>query len=290
VAAYMARIAEVLIESNVKWTAVSNGREQDVAGGLTVRFVPRRDATEPAPDEALMYVEHLPEDPAAIALHLFNAREVTESVRMSRLPPPPVPAFAPIRANGAPESAKTNGTTHTGALGHGSVEERARPWAKPEPEPIADAEDPAIMTQGLGIVGVIEKSDAAEPLAAATDWATEFKKNERKQRKQTATALVATALFILLFGGLAVVWVVSAPTPHEEATDSSATVMRSAAAAPLPPQTNQVNAVPSASAAMTNAPSGTAVTIPTAIIKPTSTGKTKKNAPKKDGQKDPWDF
>lgn len=149
-----------------------------------MRFVPRRDVTGPAPDEAQLYVEYLPEEPAEIAAQLFNARDSAQSGRASRVPPPP--GFGPSRTNGA-----------------------------------SDIEDPAVRTRGLGIVGVVEKKDAAEPSFASTDWAAELKKNERKQRKLTAAALVATALFILVFGGLAVVWVGTDPHAHEMSNDSA---------------------------------------------------------------------
>lgn len=279
-AACMARLAEVLIESNVKWTAVSNGREQDVPGGLTVRFVPRREATDASADEALMYLEHVPENPAEIAAQLFNAHEAAQDVRMSRLPPPPVPLAG--RANGSSDTSNMNGSAHAGASARSIVEEYARPWARPEPEP--EAEQPVISTHGMGIVSVVEKKDASGSLESSTDWATEYKKTERKQRKQTATALVATAVFILVFGGLAVLWFSSTPTPHEETTDSSALApKRSAIAAPLPAPTPPVTAAPSASATSTGLmriPSETAV-VPTTKVqaKPAATSKKKKNDP-----------
>lgn len=262
----MARIAEVLIESDIKWTAISNGREQDVPGGLTVRFVPRREAVDASPDEVLLYAEQMPTEPSAIA-YLFNAREVTDNPRMSRLPPPQLPS----RANGSTELARANGAAH--GSGHSPSEERSRPWARVEVEPKEQiVEDSA--TQGMGIVGVVEKKESSDPLVAATDWASEFKKNERKQRKQSTNALMATVLFIVLFGGLALLWVISTPKPTtDEATMPSATVSaKSTPAAPGPSASSSSTnpALPSATAsastvAAPNASSGIVTTQPDTI-------------------------
>lgn len=72
----MARIANVLVESDVKWTAISNGREQDVPGGVTVRFVPQRDVMVEAADVVVMRIQDVPEKPVDIAAQLFHAYEV----------------------------------------------------------------------------------------------------------------------------------------------------------------------------------------------------------------------
>lgn len=214
-AACMARITEVLLESNIKWTAVSNGREQDVSGGLTVRFVPRREATEASADEVLLYLEHVPDQPSEIATHLFNAHEVNAGPRLSRLPPPPPAAMN--RPAGNHETSKADGIAHHGfdvAHGaHAAGENAVKPWERLEPKEAEVSEPPELRTQGLGIVAVVEKKDTSDGLGAATEWASEYKKNERKQRKQTATALAATVLFILIFGGLALIMLLSAPKP-----------------------------------------------------------------------------
>jgi hypothetical protein len=72
----MTRIANVLVESDIKWTAISNGREQDVLGGVTVRFVPLRDAMVEAADVVVTRLEDVPEKPADLAAQLFHAHEV----------------------------------------------------------------------------------------------------------------------------------------------------------------------------------------------------------------------
>ncbi len=210
IAGCMARFAEVLIESDIKWTAVSTGREQDVPGGLTVRFVPRREAVDALADEVLLYVEQMPTEPAEIAF-LFNAHEVTDNPRMSRLPPTQLPN----RPNGSSELSQSNGKSYR--TGRGPSEEHSRPWAKVEAEPKSvNGEHPAAKAAGLGIVEVVEKVDLGESIVAPTDWAAEHKKNERQRDKQSTKALIATMLFVLVFGGLALVWVLSEPKPIED--------------------------------------------------------------------------
>ncbi|MRG98045.1 hypothetical protein [Polyangium spumosum] len=214
----MARIANVLVESDIKWTAISNGREQDVVGGLTVRFVPRREATAEPADVVLMYLEQVPEDPAEIAAQLFNAHEV----RISQMPD--------LRMNWRfvqEQQAKQNGVTTghgaaagtataTGSNGIGSVRpgpmEGARPWAQPVEVPAA--EEPA----GLGgLVQVVEKAEAAPGLGLGlpqVDLAAELKK---KQRRSQFTTLIGVGVFIAVMGVIAAVWIGSAPTvPVEE--------------------------------------------------------------------------
>lgn len=283
----MARIAEVLIESDVKWTAISNGREQDIPGGLTVRFVPMREATGAAADEALLYLEQLPTDAASIALQLFNAREVTQQPRMSRLPPAPVlAAQSQARPAGPHEYANTNGST----AAPGAYEDRARPWETREPEPAPAAGATEASTQGLGIVDVVEKKETSETQQAPTEWASEYKKNERKQRKQTATALVATAAFILVFGGLAVLWVASAPDdPNQKAESNTPARPNSAAAAtsPLPPATTAASTT--AAPAESTAPSMNAPSVAMSAMNGTITapGLTIKTPTAKPGSKTP---
>ncbi len=269
----MARFAEVLIESDIKWTAVSNGREQDVPGGLTVRFLPRHDATEAAADEVLLYLEHVPENPADIAF-LFNAREAGTLSRMSALPP------APVALRAMAESAKSNGSS--GPSGAAPRDAGRRPWAEPAEAPAA--EDAAVRPEGLGIVAVVEKKhEAADLQVAPTDWTAEYKKNERKQRKDTTRALVATVVFALFFGLLAVMWIASAPDKSalEPTVASVSGPAKNATASPGPTTTNTASTVPvpTASENATNAPSAAPsgpMTLPPETVKVTPTGKAKK--------------
>jgi hypothetical protein len=131
VAYHMARIASVLVESDLRWTAISTGREQDLMGGTSVRFVSEREAVQEADDVVLMHINQIPSEPAEIARLLFGAQEV----RLSQTPDFRLKwrhmgehAGAPMPAS--PDSAKT------------------RPWVKPEEsekhpeiEPAAESSD-----------------------------------------------------------------------------------------------------------------------------------------------------
>jgi len=75
-----ARIAAVLVESDIRWTVISNGREADVPGGVSVRLLPVRDLGPE--EESVIRLEDVPLEPEAIARQLFGA----EPVRASRIP------------------------------------------------------------------------------------------------------------------------------------------------------------------------------------------------------------
>ncbi|TKC99499.1 hypothetical protein [Polyangium fumosum] len=273
----MARIANVLVESDVKWTAISNGREQDVVGGLTVRFVPRREATAEPADVVLMYLEQVPEDPAEIAAQLFNAHEV----RISQMPD--------LRMNWRyvqGQQAKQNGTgtghgagTATTSNGVGSVrpgpmpmEERARPWAQPAEAPAA-AEDPAIKTAGLGgLVQVVEKAAAPGLVLPQPDLAAELK---TKQRKQQFSTLIGVGLLVVVLGVIAAVWIGSAPVvPGEEGAGAGSAAPGVGTGKPEGP--GVPSAVPSVK--MQDAPVILDQPVGTASVKPAATTKSKPRA------------
>jgi len=225
----MARIANVLVESDIKWTSISNGREQDVVGGLSVRFVPRREATAEPADVVLMYLEQVPEDPREIAAQLFNAHEV----RISQMPD--------LRMNWRyvqDQQARTNGAgagTSTTSNGINSTrpaptEERARPWAQPAEVPV-EVEDPALKTAGLGgLVQVVEKTEAAPGLVLPQpDLAAELKK---KQRRQQFSTLIGVGLLVVVLGVIAAVWIGSAPVPMEDPASATSTPTGTAVAKP----------------------------------------------------------
>lgn len=76
----MARIAAVLVESDIRWTAISTGREQDLTGGTTVRFVPESESIHESDDVVVMHIRQIPVEPRDIAMLLFGAHEVRLSV------------------------------------------------------------------------------------------------------------------------------------------------------------------------------------------------------------------
>jgi hypothetical protein len=73
IAACAAKIAAMLYPSNIRWSAISNGREDDLPNGVTVRFVSETNLT--ASDEALgpVRIDDVPDDEAEIARALFGA-------------------------------------------------------------------------------------------------------------------------------------------------------------------------------------------------------------------------
>ncbi|WP_437735035.1 hypothetical protein [Sorangium sp. So ce1335] len=74
VAGVASRLAAVLYRSNIKWTAISTGREADIPGGLSVRLVAERDAPAADSQGRLLRIEEVPEDEAEIARTVFGAR------------------------------------------------------------------------------------------------------------------------------------------------------------------------------------------------------------------------
>src|SRR5262249_3171482 len=66
-----ARIAAVLYRSDVRWSAISSGREADLPNGVSVRFVPRSAVGPTDPAAALHALEEVPEDEEVIAQELF---------------------------------------------------------------------------------------------------------------------------------------------------------------------------------------------------------------------------
>jgi hypothetical protein len=68
-----ARIAAVLYQSDVKWTAITTGRESEIPDGISVRFVPRRDAGNHEADALVLPIEQVPREEEEIAAKLFGA-------------------------------------------------------------------------------------------------------------------------------------------------------------------------------------------------------------------------
>ena len=73
IAGCASRIAAMLYPSDIRWTAISNGREADVPNGVTIRLVAESHLT--AADEAAgpLWITDVPEDEAEIARQLFGA-------------------------------------------------------------------------------------------------------------------------------------------------------------------------------------------------------------------------
>ncbi|WP_437992981.1 hypothetical protein [Sorangium sp. So ce145] len=73
-----ARIATVLYRSNIKWTSITSGREADIPGGVSVRFVRERDVTMEDRHGVLLRIEEVSEDEGEIARRMFGARPLAE--------------------------------------------------------------------------------------------------------------------------------------------------------------------------------------------------------------------
>ncbi|WP_437731301.1 hypothetical protein [Sorangium sp. So ce1335] len=97
IAACAARIAGVLVESDIRWTAVSNGREADMLGGVSVRFVPEHEARAEAEDGRVLRLGDVPHQPKEVAEQLFGAQEV-RGVRQ-----PVMTGWQPLDRQPAPE-------------------------------------------------------------------------------------------------------------------------------------------------------------------------------------------
>ncbi|MGK3965764.1 hypothetical protein WMF38_16495 [Sorangium sp. So ce118] len=69
-----ARIATVLYRSNIKWTSITSGREADIPGGVSVRFVRERDVSMEERHGVLIRIEEVAEDEGEIARGMFGAR------------------------------------------------------------------------------------------------------------------------------------------------------------------------------------------------------------------------
>jgi hypothetical protein len=79
IAACAARIAGVLVASDIRWTAISTGREADLPGGVSVRFVPAQDVGAEEAGVRVFRREDVPENLKEIAGQLFGAHAVVKS-------------------------------------------------------------------------------------------------------------------------------------------------------------------------------------------------------------------
>ncbi len=251
----MARIAGVLVESDLRWTAISNGRESDIAGGLAVRFVPRREAENAPEDVVLLYLEQVPEDPAEIAqlFGMFPARQ-------SRLPE--LRVNIPL-APPAPMNEVAHGSAHSGD--------------------VPATMDVARSAPSIPGLGVIERTDGFDVALPQRDVLKDLR---RKERKQSRAMIAWFVVSLLLIGGFAAVWILRAPRDPNEMLDSAQPVQGAVSVAP-PGRTNAPPVVTN-SAAVQGAGSTSA---PTTTGKPGKTGKpatTKTTKPTP--TKDPLDY
>jgi hypothetical protein len=100
----------MLYQSDIRWTSITTGREPDISNGLSIRFVPRREAASSEPDTLALQIEQVPEDEPGIAARLFGA--VGTDQLQSTIPP------------GGWRSILRTSTA-------GATEAQAEPWAGP---------------------------------------------------------------------------------------------------------------------------------------------------------------
>lgn len=247
-----ARIASVLFESDIRWTAISTGREQDLIGGTTVRFVPERDAVQEPADVVLMHIDQVPAEPREMAAKLFGAHEVrisqTQELRLK---------WRHMKADkeGASGSPAQVATAPIATAETGS----ARPWAKTaEAEPTKGASDN-------------DAQSANEPIAKP--------EGKNKQRRQFMM-MVVLGVAIAIGGLLIAVWFALAPTRVDNAIApraSTRTTPATVSATPPPtPAESSVSTAPAPSATASEA-----VPVPSAATSAMPTATTSSTAPVK---------
>ena len=264
----MAKIAAVLVESDIKWSAISNGREPDLTGGMTVRFVPRAEAVTESDDVVLANLEDVPDDPAEIARMLFNA----QTVRMSYLPQ--------VRVNlpyTQPQRAPTNGAAKTNDVAPAREINAVRPITGSNGAPTAPTtseEKPVTNAADIGGISVVQGPSMMDAMLPQHDFAAELKK---KQRRNQSTSIIALVLLVVTLGILGVIWTVSNVRPEPPTEPSVVNT-----AAPVKTTTAAATTIaPTPTPTPTPTPMPILTITSTAATTPPGTSKTKGTSKKK---------
>ncbi|WP_438009113.1 hypothetical protein WME89_10655 [Sorangium sp. So ce321] len=122
-----ARIATVLYRSNIKWTSITSGREADIPGGVSVRFVRERDVSMEERHGVLIRIEEVAEDEGEIARGMFGARPSDTEPERPRYAGGWREKYAAQQAGGAAHLAQTAG----GVVQAGPVSEGRRAPSSP---------------------------------------------------------------------------------------------------------------------------------------------------------------
>lgn len=78
-----ALLGAMLYKSNIKWTAITNGRNIEIPGGISIRFVPASEA--PRDDKGLVIaLDDVPEDEAELAQKVFGAKPREVEIKVTR--------------------------------------------------------------------------------------------------------------------------------------------------------------------------------------------------------------
>jgi hypothetical protein len=84
IAAVAARLAAVLYRSDIRWTVISTGREDDVPNGVSVRLLARSELSAADAAGVVYELSELPDDEAEIAALLFSAKPVAVEAKRTR--------------------------------------------------------------------------------------------------------------------------------------------------------------------------------------------------------------
>ncbi|WP_437679326.1 hypothetical protein [Sorangium sp. So ce131] len=103
-----AKIATVLYRSNIRWTSITTGREADIPGGVSVRFVRERDVTMEDRHGMVLRLDEVAEDEAEIA-RMFGARPQGEQEEKPQFGGGWRERFAAQQAGGAQPLSQTFG-------------------------------------------------------------------------------------------------------------------------------------------------------------------------------------
>jgi hypothetical protein len=283
IAACAARIAEVLVESDIRWTAISTGREQDVPGGVSIRFVPEQDAGTEAADVPVYRIEDVPTDPREIAEQLFGASAVRASqmseLRMGwqqRFGNSGGEAEARRESDGGPPVSVRVPSLRPAAIGSASEDvsvEVGEDGSEKLPKRESGSGPGAAATRGAGDAG---------PKAGAAAGRSESKA-ERGGRKKSGNQiglLIGIALVLAVGGAVAAV-VIGTKDPGKEVNQGSAPELANSADSggekvsppPLVIEPQPTSASPTGTA---TDPASSAGPVATAIEMPSAAGKTRK--------------
>ena len=103
------KIGAMLYRSDIRWTAITSGREADIPNGVTIRLMAGHDVTPDDGRELLVPLDQVPDNEGEIAQRLFGAkpipspreasvgwREALGGPRTSAPPEPPTSAASPV--------------------------------------------------------------------------------------------------------------------------------------------------------------------------------------------------
>ncbi|WP_437756743.1 hypothetical protein [Sorangium sp. So ce1389] len=136
IASVASRLAAVLFRSNIKWTAISTGREAGIPGGLSVRLVAERHVATEERQGRLLRLEEVPGDEAEIARTVFGARPYGAERERSK----PVGWRERYGAQGALDAGAPEGAARTGPEAQAVRREEAAAAAAPAGARAAAAE------------------------------------------------------------------------------------------------------------------------------------------------------